>query len=213
MDLYQILQVAEDARREDIRAAYLVLVQESHPDRRHVDSDLAELASESRFKRIQEAFEILHDPARRAEYDRTRLQPVVHRGGVVLTPAGTGRRRDIPMHWLYRTGASERSKRRLGRWILLALVMAMVLAFLSLRSHFISRRLSSRATDGPPTLRLAPRVSQVAISPANAPANARQQADEIDSGNLSPAVDPDQRPDEQDRAQPPLEGREHLGMG
>lgn len=202
MDLYRILQVADDARREDIRAAYLVLVQESHPDRRHVDPDLHELADESRFKRIQEAFEILHDPARRAEYDRTRT--VVRRGGVVVPPAGTGRRRDIPMHWLYRSGASGRSKRRLGRWIFLALMLAMVVAFLSLRQHFFWRRSSSRAMDAPPTSRLAPRDSQVAISPTEAPEEVRHPAVDIDPEDLPPAVDPHPRPDEQDRAQTPF---------
>ena len=66
MSLYDVLQVAVQASPDEIRAAYLRLVQEHHPDR-HVGGENAELRA--RFKEIQQAYEILHDPEQRRSYD------------------------------------------------------------------------------------------------------------------------------------------------
>lgn len=63
-DLYAILGVPKNASKEDIVKAYRKGAQQHHPDRNPGDSE-----AEVRFRDIQEAYDILSDSAKRAEYD------------------------------------------------------------------------------------------------------------------------------------------------
>ena len=63
-DYYAILQVSPEAESEVIRLAYKALAKKYHPDRGGQD--------EERMRLINEAYEVLSDGGRRAEYDRTR---------------------------------------------------------------------------------------------------------------------------------------------
>lgn len=65
-DLYAILGVDRRATQEDIKAAYRRLAREMHPDVRRDDPGATD-----EFKEINEAYAVLSDPARRAQYDRT----------------------------------------------------------------------------------------------------------------------------------------------
>lgn len=63
---YDTLQVAQNADPAVIRASYRALSQQYHPDRNQNDLDRA-----NRYmKRINEAYDVLSDPVRRAQYDR-----------------------------------------------------------------------------------------------------------------------------------------------
>lgn len=62
-DPYATLGVARDASQDDIRKAYRRKAQRAHPDRKGGDAE--------RFRAIQEAYDILSDPARRSRYDET----------------------------------------------------------------------------------------------------------------------------------------------
>lgn len=64
MNYYFALQVREDASAEIIEAAYRRLARMHHPDVN------ASPESESRMKALNEAFYVLSDASRRAEYDR-----------------------------------------------------------------------------------------------------------------------------------------------
>jgi molecular chaperone DnaJ len=64
-DYYEVLGVSRDAGPEDIKKAYRRLALEFHPDRNQGDSE-----AESKFKEATEAYEVLRDPDRRAQYDR-----------------------------------------------------------------------------------------------------------------------------------------------
>ena len=62
---YEVLGVARDASDEDIKKAYHKLVMKYHPDRNPGDK-----AAEEKFKEVNNAFDILKDPQKRAAYDR-----------------------------------------------------------------------------------------------------------------------------------------------
>jgi molecular chaperone DnaJ len=65
IDYYEILGVPRGASGDDIKRAYRQLARKHHPD---VADDKS--AAESHFKTINEAYEVLSDPAKREQYDR-----------------------------------------------------------------------------------------------------------------------------------------------
>ena len=70
MDLYELLEVSREATKDEIKAKYRELAKKYHPDR-HVNSTPAEKEkAENMFKAINNAYEVLIDDNRRAEYDR-----------------------------------------------------------------------------------------------------------------------------------------------
>lgn len=64
-DYYEILGVPRDATPEDIKRAYRRLAKQYHPDVNKDDPNANE-----KFKEINEAYEVLSDPNKRAQYDR-----------------------------------------------------------------------------------------------------------------------------------------------
>jgi len=63
-DYYEILGVSHDASKEELRTAYRRLARQYHPD------VSKEHDAEERFKEINEAYQVLNDDAKRAQYDR-----------------------------------------------------------------------------------------------------------------------------------------------
>ncbi len=64
-DYYKILGVDRNASADEIKKAYRKLALKYHPDRNPGDK-----AAEEKFKEINEAYQVLSDPEKRAKYDR-----------------------------------------------------------------------------------------------------------------------------------------------
>ena len=65
-DYYKILGVQPEADEKEIKAAYRKLARKYHPD---VNADAE---AESKFKEVAEAYKVLKDAEKRAEYDQLR---------------------------------------------------------------------------------------------------------------------------------------------
>ncbi len=64
-DYYEVLGVSRDASEPDLKSAFRKLAKQYHPDRNPDDAE-----AEQKFKDINEAYETLRDPQKRAAYDQ-----------------------------------------------------------------------------------------------------------------------------------------------
>lgn len=80
-DYYKILGVSKDADAATIKKAYRKLAKDLHPDANAGDKKI-----EEKFKEVSEAYDVVSDPKRRAEYDEARRYGAAG-------PMGGGRRR------------------------------------------------------------------------------------------------------------------------
>ena len=64
-DYYDVLGVARSADEKDLKSAFRKLAMQFHPDRNPGDHE-----AEAKFKEVNEAYEALKDPQKRAAYDR-----------------------------------------------------------------------------------------------------------------------------------------------
>jgi molecular chaperone DnaJ len=84
-DYYQVLGVARGASLPDIKKVYRKLARKHHPDLNPGDK-----AAEARFKEIQEAYAVLSDPKKRAQYDQFGTAGDFPRGGGPERQGGPG---------------------------------------------------------------------------------------------------------------------------
>jgi cation transport ATPase len=71
LDLYEILQVAPDASADEIKRAYRTLARRYHPDLHASNPDVAE-ESAAMMRKLNEAYTVLSNSARRRDYDEQR---------------------------------------------------------------------------------------------------------------------------------------------
>ena len=89
IDYYTTLGVARTATDADIKKAFRKLAQQWHPD---VNTDAG---AQERFKEINEAYQVLSDPGRRATYDRFGKAGLGADGGAGFDPSAFGSFSDI----------------------------------------------------------------------------------------------------------------------
>jgi molecular chaperone DnaJ len=82
---YEVLSVERTASDGDIKAAFRKQAMQLHPDRNPGDNE-----AEHRFKEINEAYEILKDPDKRAAYDRFGHAAFEHGSGMNAAAHGFG---------------------------------------------------------------------------------------------------------------------------
>ncbi|WP_165044194.1 molecular chaperone DnaJ [Adlercreutzia sp. ZJ138] len=80
-DLYEVIGVARDASDDEIKKAFRRKARQLHPDINKAPD------AEDRFKELNEAYDVLSDPAKRAQYDRFGTIPGAASGG---SPFGGG---------------------------------------------------------------------------------------------------------------------------
>src|SRR6476660_4339760 len=81
-DYYDILQISPSAEPETVHRVYRLLAQRFHPDNQESGND-------SRFRQITEAYNVLSDDERRAQYDVTHQQRQQKRWHLISTGAGS----------------------------------------------------------------------------------------------------------------------------
>ena len=64
-DYYEVLEVSRSASVDEIKKAYRKLAIKYHPDRNPSDAE-----AEAKFKEAAEAYDVLHDPQKRQQYDQ-----------------------------------------------------------------------------------------------------------------------------------------------
>ncbi len=75
-DYYEILGVSKSSSADEIKKAYRKVAMQFHPDRNPGDKE-----AEEKFKEAAEAYEVLSDQDKRAQYDRFGHAGVNGRGG------------------------------------------------------------------------------------------------------------------------------------
>ncbi|MEO1443746.1 MAG: DnaJ domain-containing protein [Chloroflexota bacterium] len=108
-DYYEVLGVARDADKSEIKRAFRKLAREYHPDVSQHDD------AEAKFKEINEAYEVLGDEDKRVRYDRFGHAGVNGPGGMGGYSTGAGGFEDIFEEFFNNfAGASRTTGRRRG---------------------------------------------------------------------------------------------------
>ena len=82
-DYYDILGVPRGATEAELKKAYRKLARKHHPDVNPGDK-----SAESKFKEIQQAYDVLSDPQKREVYDQVGHEAYVHGGAAGPSPGG-----------------------------------------------------------------------------------------------------------------------------
>jgi molecular chaperone DnaJ len=84
-DFYEVLGVAKGADEKALKTAYRNLAKKLHPD-----SNTGDKALEAKFKELNEAYDVLKDPQKKAAYDRFGHQAFENGGGQRAGGGGPG---------------------------------------------------------------------------------------------------------------------------
>jgi len=102
-DYYEVLGVSKSTSPEELKRAYRKLALEWHPDRNKT------AGATEKFKEINEAYEVLSDPQKKATYDQfghSAFQPGMGGGAAGQGPFGGGGFRQGPFTYTYYSGGA-----------------------------------------------------------------------------------------------------------
>ena len=88
-DYYKLLGVTREASEKEIKQAYRRLALQFHPDKN------TDLSSEEKFKSIAEAYEVLGDKVKRANYDRKNSLSRVQFSDITFGLSRSGGKRNV----------------------------------------------------------------------------------------------------------------------
>ena len=108
-DYYKVMGVARDASQDEIKRVYRRLARKYHPD------VSKEANAEEKFKEVQEAYEVLKDPEKRAAYDQLGSQLALRDSNSRRRPTGATDFEFSTSH-----GAAAREDGGLQRFLLVA---------------------------------------------------------------------------------------------
>ena len=147
---YDILEVSPSADPAEIRASYLKLAREYHPDR--VPEHLTKLHAdaEEKVKQINEAWAVLSDPAKRKNYDlKLRYGAATgafqHSAAANATHRAATKPRGIPLDWL-------RTRKDVVRWTLLVGIVTLMLVVVGELIVFHRAKTQSDAANAGPAV-------------------------------------------------------------
>lgn len=114
MSYYDVLGVTSAASERELRRAYLELARRYHPDFHGAADPRVRAANERAMQAVNEAWAVLGDPRRRADYDARRSSQANQAGGA----AGAGRSgtRDRWDRWEAGTSASDAADAARKAW-------------------------------------------------------------------------------------------------
>ena len=115
-DYYQILGILETASQEDIRQAYLRMALVWHPDRHTGESPERIAIVTACFQEIGEAYGVLSDPSRKADYDWRRRQIKVTPTPRPSRPSSSASAPSRPYSSTSGTGRRDSSFSRARNW-------------------------------------------------------------------------------------------------
>ncbi|KPK17111.1 MAG: hypothetical protein AMJ62_02500 [Myxococcales bacterium SG8_38] len=141
-DYYVILQVSRAASAEEIKQAYRALAMRYHPDRNPDDPTAEDL-----FKEASEAYAVLSDPGRRAQYDRYG-HAAFQGGGTGFEPGDFGAVSEILEGLFGEVFSGSRRKRRAARDLTYDLEISFVEAALGTEKTIDVNRPAPCATCG-----------------------------------------------------------------
>lgn len=109
-DYYEVLGVSKNATQDEIKSNYRKLAKKYHPDLNH------EPGAEEKFKEVQEAYDVLSDDNKRAQYDQFG-HAAFEQGGTGGFQGGFGGFQDVDLSDIFGSffgGGSRRSSSRSG---------------------------------------------------------------------------------------------------
>src|SRR5260370_914225 len=124
---YEVLSVARSADWDIIRAAYRVLAKRYHPDTTTGPKDIAA----ARFCKIQEAYDVLSDARRRAEYDAQLDASARERQAPQASPRPTQEPESQPHHGASERKPSPESGTGGARWRIVGALIVIVVVFVA----------------------------------------------------------------------------------
>src|SRR3712207_2248720 len=95
-DYYDLLKVAPSASRDEIEAAYAKLYDLYNPERMAAGPEEFQDLARRRRDELLAAYEVLHDPERRVDYDRERRGAIIPPPVLDYRPLPPAQRRERP---------------------------------------------------------------------------------------------------------------------